>query len=334
MTQTIDTEKFSQSLRQRSIDLNQRRLLVSNFHGSEQEKDLTEPANCRGYGRIRHFRRDTSPGWPSNPLPIDPASKALRVSPGALLRAQVFQNASCNWRCWYCYVPFSLLGANQKHSDWLSASDLVDLYVEAPSRPPVIDLSGGQPDLVPEWIPWMMQELRARQMDDKIYLWSDDNLSNDYFWRFLSDADRELIVSYKNYGKVCCLKGFNSESFAFNTCAAPELFDRQFDLMRRYVDLGLDLYGYVTFTTPSSAGIREDMRRFVDSLQEIHSNLPLRIIPLEIREFHPVSDRMTDLHCQAIENQQAVVAAWQDELTARFSESDRSCSIVDVSIKK
>jgi len=53
----------------------------------------------------------------------------------------------------------------------------------------MIDLSGGQPDLTPEWIPWMMEELNNRGLTDKVYLWSDDNLSNDYFWKYLSDAE-------------------------------------------------------------------------------------------------------------------------------------------------
>ena len=330
MAKTINTDEFSTSLRERSVDVDQRRLLVTNYHGSEQEQDLTVPANCNGYGRIRHFRRETSGGWPQNPLPIDPATKALGVGESDLLQAQVFQNASCNWRCWYCYVPFSLLSANEKHAAWLSASDLIDLYLAESLRPRVIDLTGGQPDLVPEWIPWMMAELRSRGLEEQVYLWSDDNLSNDYFWRFVSDEDRELVATYKNYGKVCCFKGFNPESFAFNTCAAPDLFQRQFDLMRRYVGLGIDVYGYVTLTTPSGAGIGEDMKRFVDSLQEIHENLPLRVIPLEIREFTPVTGRLREKHNAAMKHQQIAVAAWQDELADRYTNAEMARNIADV----
>ena len=192
---TIDTDDFSARLRMKAIDPATRRLLVTNFRGSRQEEDLTEPANCRGFGRIRHFRRAASPGRPSNPLPIEPASRALSLPPTAELRAQVFQNAACNWRCWYCFVDFALLAADPKRSALLSAADLIDLYLAEPNHPAVIDLTGGQPDLVPEWIPWMMRELKARGLDGEVYLWSDDNLSNDYFWRFLSDADRELVAT-------------------------------------------------------------------------------------------------------------------------------------------
>ena len=94
---------------------------------------------------------------------------------------------------------------------------LVELYLNQEDPPPVIDLSGGQPDLVPEWVPWMMKELSARGLGKRVYLWSDDNLSTDCFWSFLSDSEREFVAGYENYSRVCCFKGFDSESFAFNT---------------------------------------------------------------------------------------------------------------------
>ena len=59
----------------------------------------------------------------------------------------------------------------------------------------------------------MMSELKTRHLESEVYLWSDDNLSNDYFWRFLSEEERELVSTYRHYGKVCCFKGFNAESF-------------------------------------------------------------------------------------------------------------------------
>src|SRR5919112_1077573 len=235
----INTDVISARYREQSVDLSGKRLLVTNFHNTEQEEDFTEPANCNGFGRVRHFHRKTSEGWPENPLPIDPACKALGLHPVNMLRAQVFQNASCNWRCWYCFVPFDLLAATRKYSDWLSPAQLIDLYLQQPDPPKMIDLTGGQPDLVPEWVPWMMSEVRARGLESEIYLWSDDNLSNDYFWRFLSDEAREVIAGHRNYGRVCCFKGFNAESFAFNTLAEPALFEGQFELMGRLLTVGI-----------------------------------------------------------------------------------------------
>ncbi len=329
----LDTENLSARYRAAAVDPKTKRLLITNFHGTQQEQDFTDPANCQGFGRVRHFRRTTTAGWPANPLPIDPACRSLGLGPVNVLRAQVFQNAVCNWRCWYCFVDFKLLSANRKHSAWLTPRELIDLYLTEPDPPPMIDLTGGQPDLTPEWVPWMMDEIRSRSLENQIYLWSDDNLSNDYFWRFLSDADRELICAYPKYGRVCCFKGFSEESFSFNTRAESALYGQQFELMRPLVGLGIDLFAYVTFTSPSRDNVRDEMRDFVDRLQGVAINLPLRTVPLEIQVFTPVKSRMDDLTTAAIENQRIAIEAWTRELEDRFSSADRGRPIVDVEVR-
>jgi uncharacterized Fe-S cluster-containing radical SAM superfamily protein len=326
----INTETLSAHYREASVDLQHKQLLITNFHNTQQEGDLTEPPNCNGFGRIHHFRRTISSVWTSNPLPIDPACRALGLQASNMIRAQVFQSAACNWRCWYCFVPFELLSANRKYSEWMSPSQLIDLYLDQPDPPSMIDLTGGQPDLVPEWVPWMMAELKERGLEHKVYLWSDDNLSNDYFWQFLSDADLELIATYPNYGRVCCFKGFNSESFAFNTRAEPDLFNRQFQLMKRLLKLGIDLYAYATFTAPAASEIAADMAHFVDRLQEIDHNLPLRTVPLEIQTFTPVKGRLNDDTQAALKNQYLAIESWKTELENRYSSIERSQSIPDV----
>ncbi|HET9896708.1 MAG TPA: radical SAM protein [Streptosporangiaceae bacterium] len=155
-------------------------MLISDLRGTAQDDDLSEPVNCGGYGRIRHFSSATSRGWPPNPLPVLPAAEALGLPPGGPMRAQVFQNAVCNWRCWYCYVPLSLLSGSERRARWFTAAELVDLYLTEPGRPTILDLSGGQPDLIPEWVAWTLQALADRGADD-VYVWSDDNLSGPYF---------------------------------------------------------------------------------------------------------------------------------------------------------
>ena len=249
------------------------------------------------------------------------------------MRAQAFQNAVCNWRCWYCYVPFDLLSADPRYSSWLTASELIDLYLAQPLRPPVIDLTGGQPELTPEWVLWMIEEIRARELEDQVYLWSDDNLSTDHFWRVLSDQQIETVSQAGNYGRVCCFKGFDAESFSFNTLADCSLFEHQFDLFRRYLSTGMDLYAYVTLTSPTSDQVGERMRIFVDKLQAIHPNLPLRTVPLEILKFTPVHSRIGKQQSLALVNQQIAVEAWNTELRERFHPELRSQAITDVSIK-
>jgi uncharacterized Fe-S cluster-containing radical SAM superfamily protein len=330
----IDTAKMSERLRERAIDVAQGRILISRLSGSEQEPDLTVPTNCNGFGRVRHFRQQTSRGWPSNPLPIVPACKALGLDPPAVMTAQVFQNAACAWRCWYCFVPYNLLSADPKRAAWLTADELVRLYMGEGERPVIIDLSGGSPDLVPEWTPWMMKALSAVGLSSTTYLWTDDNLSTTYLFDNLNRAEHERMRSYKNYGRVCCFKGYDARSFSFNTRAAAADFELQFEIMKRLLDFGIDVYGYVTFTAPDNEGIADAMPRFVDRLQSLHPNLPLRVTPLEIREFSPVSPRMDDLRRKSIVAQETAITAWGTELENRFEADLRALPVCDVPLSR
>jgi hypothetical protein len=203
----------------------------------------------------------------------------------------------------------------------------------------MIDLTGGQPDLVPEWVAWTMEALRAHGLDGKVFLWSDDNLSNDYYWRYLSEAQREMIATFPAYSRVACFKGFDDASFAFNTDANPALFARQFELFSRLLSTGMDLYGYVTLTTPNDAGINDAMKRFVDRLQAIHENLPLRTVPLKIGIWGVVKKRLAlsldsraEACNRAVTNQLRAIEAWNRELEARFNSDLRAASIVDIPI--
>lgn len=328
---TINTSKLSDIFRNKIIDLSSKKILITNFIGTQQEKDFTKPANCDGFGRIRHFKNETESGWPPNPLPIVPARKALGLPNADEIQAQLFQNAACNWRCWYCYVPFDLLKADLKISSYLSAGDLLDKYFKQDSPPKMIVLSGGQPDLTPEWVPWMMKEVKTRGFEKDIYLWSDDNLSNDYFWKYLSKDDIKLVSEYPMYGRAICFKGFDPESFAFNTFATQELFDKQFIIAKKLIDLGIDVYAYATFTTLSSKNISQLIINFVDRLQEIRINLPLRVVPLKIRSFTPLDQRKINFNIdKALDNQQIAIEAWQIELNKRFTPKELGKPIIEV----
>lgn len=326
----IDTARASANLRTRAIDLVGRRILMTNLMGSEEAKDFTLPANCGGFGRIHHFRREQSPPFPQNSLPIDPAAKFLGLGKPQVLQVQVFQNAVCTWRCWYCFVDFNLLSGNPKFSEFKSVGEILNLYLAESNRPSIIDLSGGQPDLVPEWTLWFLRELLNRGLKDSVYVWGDDNLSNDYLWRYLKPNELEELVAYRGYGRVGCFKGFDSESFSFNTSASPELFDQQFSLMRRLVEAGFDVYGYATFTSPNERHIEKKMADFVDMLQEkVHPNFPLRTIPLRISVFTPTAARVGPDQRTAIEIQQIAVAAWTSELERRFDRTTLERDIMD-----
>lgn len=322
----ILTEDVSLPLRERGVDISTRSVSLSRIDGSAQAEDLSEPTNCHGFGRIRHFGQDPSAGWPENPLPIVPAERFLGLKTSGLEggRAQVFQNSVCNWRCWYCYVPFSMLKGDPTKSEMVPVATMVDWYLAETDRPAVLDLSGGQPDLIPEWVPWTIEALRERNVSDEVFLWSDDNLSNDFAFRYLSDEDWNTMASHAGYGRVGCFKGFDEASFSFNTAARPEDFAKQFDIFRRLNDTGIDLYAYVTLTCPrpdrpDTAGA---VRSMLDRLSNIDEVLPLRTVPLEVKVFTPTQRRVKAQHLSALGYQQELIAAWNSEMQSRFTTAD------------
>jgi uncharacterized Fe-S cluster-containing radical SAM superfamily protein len=321
----LDTELLSAQLRARAIDVAKREILITQLGDSQQSKDLTLPFNCNGFGRVHHFRRESAGGFPPNPLPIDPAHHALMLPYEDLVRVQVFQNAVCSWRCWYCFVDYNLLSGNLKYASFLTAEQLLDLYQAEDRQFPIIDLSGGQPDLVPEWILWFLDAVRKRGLRGKVYVWSDDNLSNDYLWRYLSSGEITRLTDATLYGRVGCFKGFDETSFSFNTNAQPALFGRQFEIMKKLVVSGLDVYGYVTMTSPNAERLPAKIADFADRLQEqIHPLFPLRVIPLPIKEFTPMKGRTKEQHQLAMSHQHEAVAAWNAELSKRFPQEQLS----------
>jgi len=198
------------------------------------------------------------------------------------------------------------------------------------NAPRIIDLSGGQPDLVPEWSLWFTDAIAARGLERELYVWSDDNLSNDFLWRYLKVEEIQRLRSRPNYGRVGCFKGFDEHSFAFNTRAHRDMFSHQFQLMRRLVHAGFDVYGYATFTSDTDKDLRTLMSAFIDRLQsEVHPLFPLRTIPLKIKEFTPTSDRIGPDQQRALLVQNDAAAAWMEELEKRFSIETRLRPIFD-----
>ena len=102
--------------------------------------------------------------------------------------------------------------------------------------------------------------------------------------------------------------------------------------MERLLGLGIDFYAYVTFTTGSSSDIERRIREFVDRLQSLHQNLPLRTVPLEIRVFTPVKSRLDSLKEEALKNQYVAVDVWRRELENRYTADERAHNIADIAL--
>lgn len=319
------------ALRQRLVRHDERKVLIAKISGSKEAEDGYTQVNCGGYGRIRVFSkygmhlRSSRSSLPMRPM--------LRGHPeDRPFRTQVFQLAGCSWRCWYCYVDDYLLVAQPDAGTYMDAASLIDLYLNQPDPPLVIDLSGGEPELVPEWCFWVLKEIDSRGLRGKVFVWLDDNLSGGHMWDYLTQDQIEYMASFPQHSRVACFKGFDAKSFAFNTAAPKELFDQQFEVFARLIDAGFDMYAYTTFTSPPNDSIDSAMTIFVDKLQAIHPNIPLRTIPLRIRNFTATFPRMRRSHEQAMEYQFRAIEAWESQLVQRFSVADleQRMEIVDL----
>ena len=139
---------------------------------------------------------------------------------------------------------------------------------------------------------------------------------------------------YKNYAKVCCLKGFDNESFEYNTGIDKEEFDNQIKRLKNCIDIGFDVYGYIILVCKDLNNIESRVKQIMDKLQEISHFLPLRIIPIKIEKFSAVLERLNEKREQSILNQYQVLQIWNNELSKRFTKAELECNIAELELNK
>ena len=166
-----------------------------------------------------------------------------------------------------------------------------------------------------------------------MFLWTDDNLSTRYLWEYLGQSERRAMASFPLYARVACFKGYDGASFSFNTGAPPDGFDEQFMIYRDLLAEGFDMYAYVTFTAPPHEGLSSRMATFLDRLQRIHHNLPLRTVPLRVLDFHATHGRVRPEHMAALAFQNTVHDSWCEELDRRFTTEERNRPVCDVVLR-
>jgi pyruvate-formate lyase-activating enzyme len=147
-------------MRNKLVNIDEKKVLIAQLGDSKESQDNYTLINCHGYGRIRIYRNFTIHATHSD---LETRKPLFRGHPPVKeMQTQVFQLAGCNWRCWYCFVDFNLLSGNPKYGKFFSAEEMLNMYLEQENPPQIFDLSGSQPDLVPEWCLWMMQAIEKR----------------------------------------------------------------------------------------------------------------------------------------------------------------------------
>lgn len=327
-----DTQEWSR-LRSRLLCPSRQAIRLANLYDTSQSLDIGKPINYGGFGRIHHFSEQQRPEWIADPLPAVPAARKLGCSVEEARVAQIFQIPACNLRCWYCFVDYSSLSPEACNTRLFDVCELVRGLPKPPGNPRVLDLSGGNPGLVPEWLLWTVRALRDERRDD-VMLWVDDNLTVSLYSSVLSSTELQEIIGYPLFSSVGCFKGFDDESFAFNSGRPKQEFASQFRVFESLFNFGWDIYAYVTFTCPTTERLPDRMRGFVDLLQDIDENLPLRTVPLEIRRYSPMEQRIDQSREEALGNQYEALALWNAEIENRFCLDQRTKPICDIAYSR
>jgi hypothetical protein len=180
----------------------------------------------------------------------------------------------------------------------------------------------------------MMEALVDAGIHEQTYLWADDNLSTFYPWDKLTGDQWAYMLAYPNYGRVACLKGLDATSFAFNTGAPPDHWERQMTVLEKLVRSGLDLYVYLVLATPDDVGLDARVEGLLDRLQRIHPHLPLRVYPMKVDWHSPMRHRVRSaMHLDAINKHQfSALVSWQNAMARRFSEAElsRPCYLIEL----
>jgi hypothetical protein len=60
----------------------------------------------------------------------------------------------------------------------------------------------------------------------------------------------------------------------------------------------------------------------------------LRLVPLRIEPFGVVAPRLREVHLRALDVQEDAVAAWNDQISARFTEAQRAMPVPLVPLRR
>lgn len=277
-------------------------------------------------------------GIVENPMSVDledvkklefqnpPYSAAYRLKgksgdPKDYNRSFVIQAAGCNYSCNYCYVPPETNACNLNFSKYFSVKDMIDYFLKARKefKEPinVIRITGGEATIIPDIIIDIYSEM---ERIEGTYLWIDTNLSATKYLEKM-ESDLKNIMQKKNVGVVGCFKGVSKEDLSLLTGAEPKFYDNQFEIAKLFLKWKTDLYIYLPALIYGS-NIEQKVKTFIDRLQELNKNLPLRVEMLVIKKY-PAAIRNMKLktkECRSMPetDQRLVFDLWYNKLLPKY----------------
>ncbi|MBN2203293.1 MAG: radical SAM protein [Candidatus Aenigmarchaeota archaeon] len=255
-----------------------------------------------------------------------PFSAAFRMKgkhgdPKDYNRAFTIQLSGCNYNCNYCFVPPETNACNPNFSKYFSVKEIVDYFLKAREdfNEPinVVRVTGGENMIVPEFVIELYNEL---EKIDGTYLWIDTNLSAT---KHMENVENELkdVLKRRNVGVTGCFKGTCKEDFSLITGAQQSFFDDQFKAAKLFLDWKTDLYVYLPALVYGNS-VEQKIDGFVNMLQALNKNLPLRVEMLIIHEY-PAAKRNMELKSKEkrpipLTDQRKVFDSWYNKILPKY----------------
>lgn len=257
--------------------------LFANLLNTKEAIDSYHQINHEGFGRIRNFK------YFSFHIKTDILDRRrfLRLNEAGKwcnqFQSQVFQIGVCPLRCRYCFVDKENLDGTNPYSKFLKPIEVLQMFLESWPNVRNLDLSGGSPDLCPEFLFELLTEIERANLKGKMTIWVESNLDINYYSK-LSRNKLEYIVTFPNFHLLCSLKGWDSSSVAYNTRNTTS-FDLQLEGLHFFHQQNFPFSVYLVFIGHKIAD-NQEVAALYSQLKRISCELPERCIPLYIKKFH------------------------------------------------
>lgn len=314
-----DPIEVAKRLRPKMIDLKNKRVLLANFAGTSQSTDFVKRHLIGDWARKKIYLKPREKNLPDIwKEPAGVASRNLGIPLEDCNATFTIQVKGCNLACWFCYVDDENKDGCPGKGVWISAEEILTAFLidsrksqydpNPDEKTNIIRISGGEVSIVPEIILWLIEAVEKWGLENHIYLWADTNLTTlNTFWGNLSREDIGKIASFRNFGIVGCYKGIDPESYHDNTGANPDAWMAQFLSHRLLIDMGFDVYSYLSPTIflkneEDEKNLERRLRDFIMTLQHVVDPAAAgRLYPLEIKSYSPMERRLNPARQKALE---------------------------------
>jgi len=241
----------------------------------------------------------------------------------------------CNFRCWHCYCDDSLLTG--KNLLFMTPKELINRFIEQrrkdlalgmPSN--VLRITGGEPFLAPDLILSCLEEIHERRLDERVFVWSETNLSP-FIKQHNSEkclaekwVDLDKIARFKNFALHPCIHGITPENLFENTRVDGRWLDDLINGLKVLIQHKIDIYPTISSNMCTPNGIEN----FFQKLRSINRYLPLRFALIEFHLDYPgVMARSDAQKHDRVYNKYLVLSKWnallQEEYGLSYAEKPR-----------